>query len=303
MTMEGTSQGVEHPAETAGESVSEETQAQEASEPEVEPWRKVKHRVKVDGVDHELDYDELLKGYGMQSSLTKKQQAVAEEKRRIAEERQALQSFFNEARDNPKLLFELAQKLGHDPRELAEAYAWEKLQYEQLSDEQREALEAKRERDELKRKLEERERSEREARQAAEDRAAVARVDETIDGALKSLKLKPTPQVVARLATIYQTRLNATERSPSVEELVRDVKRWVSRDIADFLSEDADLEELEKDGFLPEYLPKRMSQHYAKKLKPMPAIGTSHGASSPKSQGQRREKIGVNDWIKTLGSK
>lgn len=70
---------------TAAAQAGGESEAREAANTnaEPEPWRKAKHRVKADGQDLEVDYDELLAGYQRSRSFTRKTQELAEQRKQI----------------------------------------------------------------------------------------------------------------------------------------------------------------------------------------------------------------------------
>lgn len=94
-----------------------------------------KYKVKVDGQEHEVDETELLRGYSHQKAANKiLQEGTAARKQ--AEE------FVAMMRD-PHKFYETAQKLGHDPRKLAEEYLAKQLEVELMDPRDRELAEAK----------------------------------------------------------------------------------------------------------------------------------------------------------------
>ena len=77
--------------EEAGDEPSDDTKEtdEESEEEEAEDTSEV-HTVKIDGEDHEVSLDELKKGYGLQKTLTQKGQSLAEERKVLDAEAQAV---------------------------------------------------------------------------------------------------------------------------------------------------------------------------------------------------------------------
>lgn len=94
-----------------------------------------KYKVKVDGVDQEVDEAELLRGYSHQKAANKKLQEG------LAARKQAEQ-FLSMMKDK-STLFDTIQKLGHDPRALAEEYLAQLLQDEMMDPREKELRDAR----------------------------------------------------------------------------------------------------------------------------------------------------------------
>lgn len=74
-----------------------------------------KHKVKVDGEELEVDDDELKRGYSHQKAANK----ILQEG--LAARKQALE-FIEMMKKDPKSIFEIAQKMGHDTRKISEEH-------------------------------------------------------------------------------------------------------------------------------------------------------------------------------------
>lgn len=81
-----------------------------------------KYKVKVDGKDLEVDEGELLRGYSHQQAANK----ILQEGKLA---RKQAEEFISLMRD-PEKLFEVAKKLGHDPRTLTEQYLLSQIEEE-----------------------------------------------------------------------------------------------------------------------------------------------------------------------------
>jgi hypothetical protein len=101
-----------------------QTPKEEASISDIAKEAIKKWKVKVDGKEEEVDENELVRGYSHQKAANKKLQEG------IAAKRQA-EEFIALMKD-PSKFYEAANKLGHDPRKLAEEYLAKQLEDELL---------------------------------------------------------------------------------------------------------------------------------------------------------------------------
>jgi hypothetical protein len=151
-----------------------------------------KHKLKVDGQEIEVDEEELKRGYGLQKVSTKRMQEATATKKQAEE-------FISMMKDKGKV-FEVLQKLGHDPRKLTEEFLAEKIKYEMMDPKDRDLLEAQRERDAL---LEE-----KKSAQAAKDKEAtdkltkhyVEKYNKEIIEALSDTPIPQNKESVSRMA-------------------------------------------------------------------------------------------------------
>lgn len=89
---------------------------------------------------------------------------------------------------------------GGDPIEVAEQLLLERIKWEELTPEQKEFEQTKKERDALKSEKEKAGEAERKRQQAEASTKAVKEIDEEVTTALKALGRKPTPRLIARIA-------------------------------------------------------------------------------------------------------
>jgi hypothetical protein len=126
-----------------------------------------KHKVKADGADIEVDYDELLRGYGHMKAANARMQEAAE-LRKAAEaaqkrEKAIMDSIYGWKQD-PSAAFSALEQLGIDVDSIAHDRVLKKMAYEMMSEPERRAFDAERE----LQKYKAREQQEAEARKKGE---------------------------------------------------------------------------------------------------------------------------------------
>lgn len=128
--------GIEQtPVKAAPRAQIEHKQADPLKEAAKEAMEARKYKVKVDGQEMEVDEAELLRGYSHQKAANKiLQQGAAARKQ--AEEFIAMMK-------DPEKFWEVAKKIGHDPRKQAEEYLARQLEDELLDPRERELKETK----------------------------------------------------------------------------------------------------------------------------------------------------------------
>lgn len=161
-----------------------------------------KHRVKVNDQEVDVDYDELVRGYQKGRSADQRYQEAA----KLRKEAQDVQDAFN-AGDFKSLSEKLKIPQGR-LREMSENYLIELLKFDQLSEPEKRALIAERERDELKTEREA-EKAKREGDEATRiaDQAAEF-IDVALGDAIRASGQKVTPITVARIAAYLQASLS-----------------------------------------------------------------------------------------------
>ena len=196
----------------------------------VPDFRGTKHRLKIDQEEIEVDYDEM-KRDAQKVRAADKRFKEASELRKAAEERH------KEVESFQKDPWGYLKKSGNDPYELAESLLLERIKYEQMSDEQREALAAKMEAAELRKYKEEHEGKEKAKRDAELSEKAVQSIDQDIGETLKSLGRKPTPRLVARIAETMLAHMSKSEGEVSAKNVIGSVQKEFQSDIHEYLSE------------------------------------------------------------------
>lgn len=175
-----------------------------------------KHKLKVDGQEIEVDEDELKRGYSHQRAANK----ILQEGKTL---RKQSEEFLGMMKDKGKL-FEVIQKLGHDPRKLAEEFLAAQLEEEMLDPRERELKVTK---SQLKR-YEEMERAQKEAveRQRDEQLRSKFAADYTkqFTEALTASNLPPTKPMVAEMAKYISraAKLNFQMTAAEAAQLVKE---------------------------------------------------------------------------------
>lgn len=151
-----------------------------------------KHKVKYEGKEIEVDEEELKRGYSHQKHASKILQE-GKAARKQAEE------FVSMMKDKSKL-FDAIQKLGHDPRKLAEEYLASQLQDEMMDPRDKELRDTKAK----LQKIEDMERMQREAAQKRHNDEVSAQLSKEYStqfvSALQESGLPPTKPMVADMA-------------------------------------------------------------------------------------------------------
>lgn len=151
-----------------------------------------KYKVKVDGAELEVDENELLRGYSHQKAANK----ILQEGKAA---RKQAEQFISMMRD-PESFYEVAKKLGHDPRGLAEKYLVQQLEEEMLDPREKELRDARKK---LK-AIEDMERQQKEAieKQRVEEmkQRYVKDYQTQFIAALQESQLPPTKAMVAEMA-------------------------------------------------------------------------------------------------------
>lgn len=195
----------------------------------VPDFRGTKHKLKVNQKDLELDYDEVIARAQKAEAADERFKEAAALRREADERRKEIQAFEKDP-------WGYLKGKGRDPYELAESLLLEKIKYEQMSDEQREALAAKMEAEELRAWKEEHEGKEKAKRDAELSEKAVQSIDQDIGETLKSLGRKPTPRLVARIAETMLAHMTKSEGEVSAKNVIGSVQKEYQADIHEYLS-------------------------------------------------------------------
>lgn len=177
-----------------------------------------RRKLKID--DQEIDEDEVVKVY---KERTGHQRAANKELQEGKAAKRQAEEFVKMMKDKGKL-FEAIQKLGHDPRALAEEYLASQLEEELLDPREKELRE-------YKKKLsayQELERRQKEAEEKQRDEALKAKYSQEYTTqfveALKTEKIPPTKKVVADMAAYIHraAKMNFKMTAQEAAKLVRE---------------------------------------------------------------------------------
>lgn len=183
-----------------------------------------KHRFKVAGEEVEVDDDELKRGYGHQKAANK----ILQEGKAALKQ---AQEFITMMKD-PAKFYEVAQKLGHDPRDLSEKYLVRQLEDEMLDPKEKENRTLKAQ---LK-AIEDEKLSIKQAEEASRNEALKAKYTKDYSdqfvSALQETGLPPTKMMVAEMAKYIgraadlKFKMTASEAATLVKE---DLQNSISR--------------------------------------------------------------------------
>lgn len=214
-----------------------------------------KYKLNADGEELEVDINELKRGYAHQKAANK----VYQEGQMAVKQAQALV----DAMRDPEKFFEIAKRLGHDPRKITESYLARQLEDDMLTPEQREYRELKAwkaakeaEEEEAKREREEAELSELEAKYIEE-------YNNQFVAALKESRLPATRTSVAAMARYIQAAANKNYAMTPAE--AAKLVQQDLRQIAKSTFSEADAEALAE--ILGEEVVNKLRQASVKKIK------------------------------------
>ena len=198
---------------------------QTATEPtaqEIQDYRKMKHRIKVDQEELELDYDDLIRE-------AQKGRSADKRFKEAAAARKEAEAFLQDP-------WGYLKQKGKDPYEVAESLLLEKIRWESLSEEQQEALRAKMELEDYKRRDEDRQKAEAEAERQRISQQAIQEIDQDIADALKSIGRKPTPRLIARIAENLIAHLDKSGERVSAKQILGRVQSEYREDLREYLT-------------------------------------------------------------------
>lgn len=254
-----------------GEGQSSEQVAADAAKQAKENLKR--YKLKIDGQEREVDEKELLRGYSHQQAANKRFQE-GQKLRQQAEQ-------FVEMMKDPEKFFEVAQRLGHDPRKLSEMYLGKQLEEEFMDPKEKEIRDYKAK---LQR-YEEQERQKEEEQLTRQQEALKAKYAQEYSNqfiqALKETGLPATKPMVAEMAK-YISRSAKIGVEMSAKEAANLVLEDIRNSQKNLFSE-ADGETLIK--LLGEDLANKIRGYDTSKLK-----DPNQFLKTPTEQGQRNTR-------------
>lgn len=285
-----------------GDSEAAQALADYISDDELAKLKARKLKLKLDGQDAEMTLEEVLKNTALNKVITKRGQEASETKKQAQQQLDALAHFLTYARENKGALWELAEKLGHNPDEIAEERVWQKLQYEKMSPAEKEAHELKQKYSALQKQLEEAQMKEKSEQEIVAQKQAEEEVQTDVEEVLKLLNKKPTPRLVARIAEVLHSSISSLGKKPSYRIVADKIRASLHQDLTEYLSAQ-DIAALVEAGEIPEKFLSQLSQYQVRKAsKKLPGSTPSTKAASKEPASKKPEKIGINEFFKKLGS-
>lgn len=193
-------------------------------------FRQMKHKVKIDGQDLDVGYEDLIKGFQKASSADRRFQDAANFRKQY----EPIAKTFEEIKQG-KLdrMLELVPE--EQFRKLAEDYLIKHIELQNLPEGDRRALKLEKD---LAAKDAELKKLQADANKEQVEQAnaqAFKEIDEEISGAVKATGKKPTPRLIARIAEDMLANLDATGSKLNAKDALSRSIRDIHSDIAEYL--------------------------------------------------------------------
>lgn len=244
-------------------------------------FKGTKHRVRVEGQEFDVDYDDLLSGYQKAQASSKRFQEAS----KIYQESKPVV----DALERGDIKF-LVGKLGPDKaKQLFEDYLVEQMEYESLHPSEKKAIEAERRAKALEEQLEARKKQDADNEQKQKLTKAHEEVDTQVSDALKKIGKKPTPRLVVRIVDEMISDMTTGSDNFDADKASQKAIRSVHQDISEFLS---DMSASDAIQILPPQLLKAIREHEVNqvmgekskiRVKPEAKPQGSTASSKPKS--------------------
>lgn len=249
-----------------GASTAPEAPAQPVSDtPE---WKRTKHKVKVDGQEAEIDYDELVTGYQVRKASDARMREAAATQKKLMEAWNA---------SDPHGYFKAKNV---DPEKWAEDILIKKLKLQSMTPEERSKFDQdQKDADERRQEKEELEQMRQEKKQHLVTQA-VQRLDGEIVDAFKAIGTKPEPALVKRMSEIMEAYMDTHdgEMIPASKALEQVLKGRNSETLEYLQSLSAD----KLRDVLPKKLLDELRRHDVELVRSQsPLRGQSRGAETP----------------------
>lgn len=271
--------------------VPEQTPKQAAkAEPNVEQaptYKGTKHKVKLDGNETEVDYDELVRGY---------QKATASDRRFQEANKMASESKEIMSRLESGDVKWLADKLGgQKAKELFEDYLIQQMEFDALPDSEKRARQLESKLSAAERQLKDRDDADKEREKQSWMQKAHDDIDREVSEALKKLGRTPNPRLVIRIVDEMIARANDEAEGWNVDEAAQFAVKGIHQDITDYLG-DMPASELVK--ILPQSVMKAIREHEVNQV--LDQRSAKRTKAPEKAGGDRPSKVGIADKFKEL---
>ncbi len=219
-------------------------QVKNTDPPAEEPWKTVKHKIKAAGKEQELSWDEIIKKAEKAEGADIRFREAAEKEKKAAEKEKeidALKRKLNKAKDpSDEDWNDLIDLIGFDKaKKFAQRLVWDQMKWEDMTDEQRELIQAKYDADQRKAKLKDYE--EREAQRERDQlrQQSMAIIQKEIDdvlakGRAEGLPVSDIPEIqelivdemIAYLEMMEEAEANGHKvpAPPSHEDVLRTIQ-------------------------------------------------------------------------------
>ena len=255
-----------------------------------------KYKAKVDGKDLDIDYDELVRGYGHNSAANARMREAAELKKAAESREKALMDNIYGWKDNPTSAFDALEKLGIDVDSISHERVLKKMQLEMMSPEERETYDMKQELSRYKSK--EAQQAEAKRQQEISDMRQNS-ATQLENGILDYLQGKPniSPAVVGRAV---DAMIAAAEdgRDISIDDAFNHANGWFEKERKTIF--DSEIRSMLTQGNVPKELADlvRKADMAALRKEPPKRNAPESSTSQQKSTGQN-----VDDFFNTMERK
>lgn len=245
----------------------------------------------------ELEIDGIKKTFKPQQLLNviKSYEDLSSKAKEFTASQQQMQNLFQSLKENPEALWDFAESLGHDPRELTKNQFKKYLAYEKMTPEQKKVFD-------LERKLSSYEKEKQqyeEEMQAQKQEQLIERYYQNLEKEFsdfyKESKITPSKELAQDLIRIQREQLELTGKRPSVKEAYTQLEKK-NANLRKKLLEQLDTEDL------PQELIKKIQKKIAQDARKFPPNKiSSKEATSNKQQSSsktRKKPLSINDFFK-----
>jgi hypothetical protein len=267
-----------------------------------EDWAKFskkKRKLKIGDEDAEMTLEEIARNTALNKVLTGRGQEAAAHRKEAQETQAKLNQFFEKAQKDPTLFWQLMEKLGHDPRELAILKAKEAYEWDQKSEVEKRAIIAERERDRLK--------AEREAELAAKDAeendkklmAVETEIQTDITDTIKELGITPDAVTVERIAQAITFLYNRDDKKPTTKDVAQFVLQNLEQDVSRYVKKLSP--EKARELFGKEFIDQFQASLIKQAEKNLPGSPSKRTSADDSDRPRTSKKeIGIDDWFNSL---
>jgi len=168
--------------------------------------------LEIEGVKKSFKKDQIL-------NVLKNYESLQTKSKEYQSSYQQMENLLENLRENPSFLWDLAESLGHDPKELTKSKFKEYLEYEKMTPEQKKIYDLERKLNSFSKKEEEMKLKEQEAQKEQ----AIQRQFETIQKEFEDFyrenpSVKPSKDLALELVQIQKSFLDQRGKRPSVKE-------------------------------------------------------------------------------------
>lgn len=297
MTMEGTASSASTSGVGAAEAVATpKTKTTEAGQKEISenPFKGTKHKLKVDGREEEVDYDQLLENAQKGKAADKKFQEAAQIKKDWDSIMQGLSSG-----DERAWTWLKSNVPAQQFKQIVNKFAYEFMEYDSLPADQKKQMEL----DEREKRLndQEKKREDDAAKQVWQSEVAASgdAIKQLMDKFTERTGKQPTSAELYRMTETMLAHLGKFETLPDVDKLYDRAQRELDRDTLDVLnSKSQNVEELLK--FMPEGVKKALKKAFLDEATAGQPKRYAPQNEANEPRGRTPKAVGIDDYFNRI---